>query len=148
MRNTKRNEHLERAADCCRCQHNDYLAGGRCGRHSQQQRVQLVDQIGRWKLSPNFGERGVQFVVRSTVTSIVFGVVASYMPQTSQNVFFSLLFFNTNTHLMQDAMVLSAQAFNAVTKAVTGATATRATPAAPTAAAKPCGAASSCAFSK
>ncbi len=123
------------------------LAAGVAGTASNSVSNWLIKSAGG-SSSPNFGERGVQFVVRSTVTSIVFGVVASYMPQTSQNVFFSLLFFNTNTHLMQDAMVLSAQAFNAVTKAVTGATATRASPTAPTAAAKPCGAASSCAFSK
>lgn len=123
------------------------LAAGVAGTASNSVSNWLIKSAGG-SSSPNFGERGVQFVVRSTVTSIVFGVVASYMPQTSQNVFFSLLFFNTNTHLMQDAMVLSAQAFNAVTKAVTGATATRSTATASTAAAKPCGAASSCAFSK
>lgn len=119
------------------------VAGMTCNKLSQY----LINAAGG-SGNPGFGERGVQFVVRSTVTSIVFGVVASYMPQTSQNVFFSLLFFNTNSGLMNDAVGLSAAAVNSVLKALPIGPAT--IPRTRTAPANtPCAAAaSSCAFSK
>lgn len=119
------------------------VAGMTCNKLSQY----LINAAGG-SGNPGFGERGVQFVVRSTVTSIVFGVVAGYMPQTSQNVFFSLLFFNTNSGLMNDAVGLSAAVVNSVLKALPVGPATiPRTSTVPTAAAtKLC--ASSCAFSK
>lgn len=93
------------------------LAAGVAGMTSNKLSQYLINAAGG-SSNPSFGERGVQFVVRSTVTSIVFGVVAGYMPQTSQNVFFSLLFFNTNSGLMNDAVGLSAVATNAVINAI------------------------------
>lgn len=121
------------------------LAAGVAGTISNNIGSYLIKTAGG-SSNPNFGERGVQFVVRATVTSIVFGAVASYMPQTSQNVFFSLLFFNTNAALMVDAMSLSGQVVMAASKGFTSTVAARSTPTAP--AAKPCGAPNSCAFSK
>jgi hypothetical protein len=83
--------------------------------------------IGDWivlKVDPGsaggVGALGLQFIGRSVISAGVFIGLSSLMPNTSQNVFFSILFFAGNTGLMGSALALSNAAVNAVKKLLDG----------------------------
>ena len=54
----------------------------------------------------SFGDVGTRFILRSLISSAIFGATASLMPQTSGNIFFSIVFFAANFSLVSDAVTL------------------------------------------
>ncbi len=59
------------------------------------------------------GALGLQFAGRAVISAAAFSVLQGYMPQTSQNIFFSILFFAADTGLMSAGVQLSHALVNA-----------------------------------
>ena len=54
----------------------------------------------------SLGDVGVRFVVRALVSSAAFSAAATLMPASSNNVFFSIVFFAANDMLVRDAVAI------------------------------------------
>lgn len=72
--------------------------------------VKAFDPSGKGGL----GAIGLQFVARAVTSAGVFIALQRMLPQTSENVFFSILFFACNPGLMGSAQTLSYAAVSAV----------------------------------
>lgn len=57
-------------------------------------------------LKDGFGQTGLRFVVRAVLGATIFTLLARQMPATSQNIFFSIVFFAANPSLVKDAVTL------------------------------------------
>lgn len=62
---------------------------------------------GSIRPSAGLGSVGLNFVARSAVTSIAYSTAAQLMPATSENVFFTILFFACNQTLIADARTIA-----------------------------------------
>lgn len=72
------------------------------------------DEIGNYLVSaassvpvPGLGAVGLEFCARAVVSAAVFGQLHAWMPETSSNIFFSILFFACNRGLMNSAVALA-----------------------------------------
>lgn len=88
--------------------------GGATSTYIGNQLVALVGPVG----NANLGTVGLEFCARSVVSAAVFGALTSLMPETSQNVFFSILYFAADTGLVSTALAVSNQVVRAVTNLV------------------------------
>src|SRR5271166_4426902 len=52
------------------------------------------------------GATGINFAVRALVGAAAFSAVSSFMPETSKNIFFSIVFFASYPSLVRDAVLL------------------------------------------
>ena len=62
----------------------------------------------------SFGDSGFRFVVRALVSSVCFSAVANVMPESSANIFFSIVYFAANRSVVTDAVAVG----NSVVRAV------------------------------
>lgn len=60
------------------------------------------------------GQTGLKFIIRALVSSASFGLTARFLPGTSENIFFSVLFFAANPGLIQDGVLLGRTAVDAL----------------------------------
>ena len=64
----------------------------------------LLRNAGLGAATGGLGDVGLRFVVRASVTSLIFAGAAYVMPETADNVFFSIVFFAGNRKLVADAV--------------------------------------------
>lgn len=83
------------------------LAAGVGGVASSALGDKLVSLAGADARNGGIGAIGLEFVGRAVISSAVFAGLAYLMPRTSENVFFSILFFAGNRGLMGSALTLS-----------------------------------------
>jgi len=89
------------------------LGGAVAGAAGEQLGNYIIHRTGLGK-SDGLGQTGLRFVVRSIVASASFGFVARYMPATSENVFFSIVFFAASPSMVSDAVTLGKHAVLAI----------------------------------
>lgn len=89
------------------------LGGGIAGVAADQLGSYVIAQAGGGKA--DLAHVAMDFAARSVVSAAAFGAVQSLMPETSSNVFFSILFFAANKGLMSSAVAVSYGVVNAVT---------------------------------
>ena len=82
------------------------LGGAVAGVASDKVANQLVGMAGLGAPSSGLGDAGLRFIIRAGVTSVVFGGIVSLMPQTADNIFFSVVFFAGNRALVNDAVLI------------------------------------------
>lgn len=73
------------------------LGGALAGVAAERVGTMVLAQFPRQK---SLGNVGLEFVARSVVASVAFSTAASIMPETSQNIFFSIIFFACNSSLI------------------------------------------------
>ena len=100
------------------------LAAGVAGATSDAISTAVVGAVAQ--PSQGVGAVGLEFAFRAMVSAGVFGLVHSYMPETSNNIFFSILYFATDRGLINNAISLSRAAVSAVHR--TALTATKPVP--------------------
>lgn len=83
------------------------LGGAVAGVGSDSIADMLISYAGLPTSGGGIGDVGLRFVVRSAVTSVIFGAVVSYMPETSSNIFFSQVFFAGNRKLVLDGVLFA-----------------------------------------
>jgi hypothetical protein len=54
------------------------------------------------------GDKGLEFVIRAAVSSMMFGISSNYMPETSQNVLFTFIYFASDAKLIGTARDIGA----------------------------------------
>lgn len=81
------------------------LGGAAAGAAGEQLSNWIIRRTGIDQ-SEGLGQTGLQFVVRSLVASTTFGLAARYMPETSENVFFSIVFFAASPSMVKDAVTI------------------------------------------
>jgi len=96
------------------------LASGVAGAVSDELGGYLVSMVSQEPV-PGLGAVGLEFCARAVISAAVFGQLHSWMPETSSNIFFSILFFAANRGLVNSALQLS--------RGVVGATKSLTTPA-------------------
>lgn len=64
---------------------------------------------------PALGQVGIEFCGRAVISAGTFALVSSMMPETSQNIFFSILFFAADQGLVRSAVSLSRGVVKGVT---------------------------------
>ena len=89
------------------------LAGGVAGATSDALGSVVVGRFNTGA-TPGIGAVGLEFCARAVISAGVFGCVHGYMPETSGNIFFSILYFACDRGLMSSAVGLSRAAVNAV----------------------------------
>jgi hypothetical protein len=89
------------------------LSAAGAGALSEKVGSMLIARSGIAKDS-GIGQIGLQFAVRALVASASFGAVSSFMPATSENIFFSILFFAANPSLVKDGAMLGKTAADAL----------------------------------
>ena len=62
----------------------------------------------------SFGDSGFRFVVRAMISSVCFSAIANVMPESSSNIFFSIVYFAANRSVVTDAVAVG----NSVVRAV------------------------------
>lgn len=68
----------------------------------------VIRQLGgRAGVQQGLGGVGLNFVARAAICSVAYSSVATLMPATSQNVFFTIVFFASNQALVQDARTIA-----------------------------------------
>lgn len=65
----------------------------------------LIAQTGLGVGKGGLGDVGLRFIVRAATTSVVFGGMAYLLPNTAENIFFSIVFFAGNRALVSDAVL-------------------------------------------
>ena len=83
------------------------LGGAIAGVGSDAISDQIIYYAGLAPSGGGLGDVGLRFVIRSAVTSVIFGAVVSYMPETSSNVFFSQVYFAGNRKLILDGVLFA-----------------------------------------
>jgi hypothetical protein len=83
------------------------LAGGVAGASSDLAGNVVVGRFVNPQATPGVGALGLEFCVRAVISAGVFGVVHGYMPETSSNVFFSILYFACDRGLMSTGVGLA-----------------------------------------
>lgn len=81
------------------------LGGAVAGAASEWAAEQLISVVGVQKASA--GDAGIRFVVRATTAALAFEGIAYLMPETSSNIFFSILFFAACPNLIKDGVGLA-----------------------------------------
>ena len=73
----------------------------------------VSDKLGRYVIrtvgisqSHSLGDVGLRFVVRALVSSAVYAATVRTMPESSQNILFTLLYFGADSDLTQDAITI------------------------------------------
>lgn len=90
------------------------LGGAVAGAASERLGSALV--AGFPRVAPGIGSVGLEFIGRAAVASVAFSAAASLMPETSQNVFFSIIFFACNPSLIANGRDFA----NSIVSAVAG----------------------------
>lgn len=80
------------------------LAGAIAGAASDKVANTIISYARLGKNTSGLGDTGLRFIIRAGVTSVMFAGVAGAMPETSSNVFFSILFFAANRALVNDGV--------------------------------------------
>ncbi len=80
------------------------LGGAVAGVGSDKLADTLINAAGINPVGGGLGDVGLRFVVRAGVTSMLFAGAAYVMPETADNVFFSIVFFAGNRKLVSDAV--------------------------------------------
>lgn len=88
--------------------------GGAIAGYSAEQLSNYVIHKSRLNQSEGLGQIGLRFAVRSLIASTAFGIAARYMPKTSENIFFSIVFFAANPSMVKDAVTIGKHAVLAV----------------------------------
>lgn len=85
------------------------LAGGIGGvtANAISDRLRLAIQGPLLVLNPGLGTAGLEFVGRAIVSASVFAALRACMPQTSENVFFTFLFFYCDQGLLNNGLAVS-----------------------------------------
>jgi len=99
------------------------LGGAIAGVGSDAIADQIIYYAGLAPSGGGLGDVGLRFVIRSAVTSVIFGAVVSYMPETSSNVFFSQVYFAGNRKLVLDGVMFARILIDGGMSATRGATA-------------------------
>jgi len=89
------------------------LAAGIGGATSDAISTAIVSRVAP-QATAGIGSLGLEFCLRSVVSAGTFGCLHSYMPETGNNIFFSILYFACDRGLMNSAVGLSKAAVNAV----------------------------------
>jgi len=88
------------------------LAGGVAGAASNAVGNYLVAKLNPAG-SMSFGTVGLEFCGRALISAAAFTIVSDYMPNTSKNIFFSILFFACDRGLMNAGVALSTKVVGA-----------------------------------
>jgi len=83
------------------------LGGGIAGAASNKLGDAIMNSLSVDTARGGIGALGIEFAVRATTSALMFNMVQNYMPGTSGNVFFSILFFGADRGLMQSGVALS-----------------------------------------
>lgn len=67
----------------------------------------IIRALGGRAIGTSMGAVGLNFIARAAVSSVAFAAASSLMPETSDNVFFTILFFACNPSLVGDARTLA-----------------------------------------
>jgi len=86
----------------------------------------VIGAAGLRKNDGGLGSAGLAFVAQAIVSAVGFSVTASLMPETSGNIFFSIVFFASNPTLVNSAVTIGTGLVDAITKSSAGALRTRA----------------------
>jgi len=97
------------------------LAGGIGGTVSDAIGNYAVSKVGAG--AQGMGATGLEFCFRAVVSAATFGALHAYMPETSSNIFFSILYFAADRGLMGSALALSRGTVGAATGSLRGMTA-------------------------
>lgn len=54
----------------------------------------------------SLGDIGLSFIVRTLGSAAVYGAAVGLMPETSENILFTILYFRANKHLVNDAVLI------------------------------------------
>lgn len=92
------------------------LAGGIGGATSDAVSSTIIARFGG--ASQGMGGVGLEFCLRAVVSAGTFGLLRGYMPETSSNIFFSILYFACDRGLLGSAVALSRNAVNAASSTV------------------------------
>ena len=92
------------------------LAAGIGGVASDSLASFAIAQVGAQ--SQGVGALGLEFCFRAVVSAGCFGLLHSQMPETSNNIFFSILYFAGDRGLMMSAVALSRALVSTTTSAV------------------------------
>ncbi len=65
------------------------------------------------------GAVGIRFLVQATVAASTFALVASYMPETTDNVLFSFAFFSSNAGLISSSRTLANSLVSSLSRGLT-----------------------------
>jgi hypothetical protein len=65
----------------------------------------VLAQVGLGNNKAGLGDVGLRFIIRAATTSLVFGGMSYLLPETSENIFFSIVFFAGNRALVSDAVL-------------------------------------------
>jgi len=95
------------------------LAGGIAGATSDAIGNMVVGTFAM-NSTPGIGAVGLEFCGRAVISAGCFGLVHSYMPETSGNIFFSILYFACDRGLMSSAVGLSRAVVGAATGTMRG----------------------------
>lgn len=97
------------------------LGGAIAGAASEQVATVLIN-AARGSMPPangnTLGEQGLEFVARSFVSALAFNVTASYMPSTSDNIAFSILFFAAQPRLVRLAVGIAAKVVGPIASSI------------------------------
>ncbi len=96
------------------------LAGGIGGATSDAVSSMVIARVGG--STQGVGAVGLEFCFRAVVSAGTFGLLHSYMPETSGNIFFSILYFACDRGLMGTAVALSRATLNAASGSLRGMT--------------------------
>lgn len=80
------------------------LGGAIAGVVSDKIANYVIPQVGLGGSTMGLGDVGLRFIVRAATTSVVFGGVAYLLPNSAENIFFSIVFFAGNRALVRDAV--------------------------------------------
>lgn len=91
------------------------LAAGVGGTASTKLGDYIITAAGGNNGDGGVGALGLQFCGRAVISAAIFSALSAQMPETSGNVFFSILYFFCDTGLMNSARQLSIAAITAIT---------------------------------
>lgn len=80
------------------------LGGAIAGSASDKIANVLIGYAGLGVGMGGLGDAGLRFIIRAAVSSVTFSAAVSVMPETADNVFFSIIYFAGNKQLISDAV--------------------------------------------
>lgn len=81
------------------------LGGAVAGAAAERIGNSLIDLAGLHS-QKSLGDTGMRFIVRALASSAVYSVAVTAMPETSENLMFSLLYFGANSSLINDGVLI------------------------------------------
>lgn len=83
------------------------LAGAMAGVASDQLATYAIDLVAGGSKNRGVGEMGLEFAARAFTSALAYNAVASYMPNTADNVAFGMLFFAAQPQLVNTGVAIA-----------------------------------------